>query len=871
MKRNLFLFGLWLTQLPVYLYAQTDTPEVSITPNPAVSFVDVRYTLPRAQEMTFSLYDLLGRLRHQTRLTGKEGGNRDRLWIQMHEQGVYLFVSEGDKWKRTQKLVKVESTEQTDQVDILHTDLSLTIRNLQLKIIQGTARITCIISQQKPDTIRFDLLKLTATKVEADTLELAYLQNDSQVVIPMTQALLNKDTLVFTISYGGTPVSDPRWGGFYFSGNYAYNMGVGMGSKPHSFGRCWFPCVDDFRERSTYTFHVTTDSGYKAVCNGLKGHDSVQANGSITWNWELHQPIPAYLASVAVGKYVFVESMYQGTGGTSIPILLATEAADTSNMRKSLINLTAALQCFESKFGPYPFERIGYVGVPFNAGAMEHATNIAYPRYAIDGTLSFETLFAHELSHMWWGNQVTCRTEPDMWLNEGWASYCESVFLECLYGKSAYDQEIFNVLQDVNLNAPKRDNGWLPVSGVGSDYTYGMHVYQKGALMAHNLRVIMSDSAFFNACRSYLKQYRFMDVSSEELRNHFQGYTSVNLLPFFDHWIYEKGQIDVEINLTGKTVKNDSLEYELLLQESGRYKTGKAGFIPVQLKGYTGSGQVFEWNTALQQGSRLLKVACPANQPVVYFTLNEFTGMALGKNTEKRTITQTGSLNLNNVLLSLNTTQIADSVKLLVEHHWVQAPSYENLNVAGIRMSSDRYWTVSGNFPPSFNCMAFFQYDGNPGVYLDEDFMNTLQTEDSLVLLFRPQGGTAWKIHTDHTFQPGTKTDKKGRFWVNKLLAGDYAFGIRDHSITGLSPLELTIESPVELFPNPVDERVWIRIPKGEIRQIRVFGMDGKLIFSKPVQGGNEFTFTLENWISGIYQVVLETDSGNMSRRFVKP
>ena len=76
-----------------------------------------------------------------------------------------------------------------------------------------------------------------------------------------------------------------------------------------------------------------------------------------------------------------------------------------------MINLSKALQFFESKFSDYPFERAGYVMVPFSGGAMEHATCITYPLFGVDGTLNYETLMAHELSHMWWGNMVTCESE----------------------------------------------------------------------------------------------------------------------------------------------------------------------------------------------------------------------------------------------------------------------------------------------------------------------------------------------------------------------------------------------------------------------------------------------------------------------------
>ncbi|MFA6260046.1 MAG: M1 family aminopeptidase [Bacteroidia bacterium] len=871
MKSFLLLFLLLISSVQGQSKILSDTPEVAVFPNPAVHFIDIQFEVDEEQSLNYKIYDLQGELRYSLSLTGVKGTNRQRIYLDQLNEGMYLLQVKGTAWIYTQKIFKLKGTERIDKADLLHTEISLQIRNLAQKSIEGSAKLAIYIKDSNPDSIRFDLLKLTVSAVKIDTVNLSFSQNDSQLTVLLPSGINQGDTLHFTIAYSGQPIADARWGGFFFNGNYAYNMGVGMASNPHSFGRCWFPCFDDFRERSTYSFHITTDSSWKAVCNGLKSPDSTHADGSTTWNWEIVQPIPAYLASVAVGKYEFVESIYTGLNG-SIPILIAAEAKDTANVRKSFINLQAAMQCFESKFGPYPFDRIGFVAVPFNSGAMEHATNIAYPVYAIDGTLQFETLFAHELSHMWWGNQVTCRTEADMWLNEGWASYCESVFLECLYGESAYYQEIHQVQQDVNLNAPKRDKGWQPVSGIDSDITYGMHVYQKGALMVHNLRTLMGDEAFFTACKSYLNRYRFSDVSSEDLRHEFELHTTQNLLPFFQHWIYEKGQIDVDVVLVER-VKSiiDSTYYNLYrIRENNRYKSGMTSDIPLTITLHLAKDSVRIINAWCYDGEGGFGFTDDLNYPLLYLTVNETEGFAFGKNTEKRKIGSTGSLSLSNVLLNLNVTQVNDTALLYIEHHWVPAPSLENLNQSGIRLSCDRYWTVRGILPETFTSMAFFNYDANPGIYLDEDFMRNLQTEDSLVLLFRPYGEKAWQVHTDHTFQPGVKTDKTGRFWVNKLRAGDYAFGIRDHTITGLNQDIESSQPALEVYPNPTGDRLWIKVKSGEIRQIEIISMDGRTLRIESSDGESTVNIATQNLLPGIYQIRVESDHGIYGARIVK-
>ena len=127
---------------------------------------------------------------------------------------------------------------------------------------------------------------------------------------------------------------------------------------------------------------------------------------------------------------------------------------------------------------------------------MEHATNITYPNSSINGSLSDEWLYAHELSHMWFGDKVTCASADDMWLNEGWAVFCESVFREGLYGKESYKTTMRSKLKDVLQFTHIKDGGYRALYGIPPEYTYGSTVYDKGGQVAHTLRGYLGDSLF---------------------------------------------------------------------------------------------------------------------------------------------------------------------------------------------------------------------------------------------------------------------------------------------------------------------------------------------------------------------------------------
>src|SRR5690606_32497625 len=151
-------------------------------------------------------------------------------------------------------------------------------------------------------------------------------------------------------------------------------------------------------------------------------NESIISGDTIMRTWQMDEEIPSYLAAVAVGPYSEVNWIYQGIQ-SQIPVQMAVRAVDSTNLKNSFIHLNDAMDAYESAYGPYLFNKVGYSVVPFSSGAMEHASLVAYPSNAVNGNTGSELLMAHELSHHWWGNLVTCDDQEDMWLNEGWASF----------------------------------------------------------------------------------------------------------------------------------------------------------------------------------------------------------------------------------------------------------------------------------------------------------------------------------------------------------------------------------------------------------------------------------------------------------------
>lgn len=735
--------------------------------------------------------------------------------------------------------------------------------------IQANANI--IIKKTNTDSVViFDLLGFNVDSVLVNENLTTFQKTDSTLLVKIPFESKINDTMSVHIYYRGIPQKDALWGGFYVSGTYAFNMGVGFQSKPHNFGRAWFPCFDNFTDRALYTLEVFTAPSYKAVCGGLLVDDTTYVDGSSKSTWELNQPIPTYLASMAIGKYTFVKHTFTGQFG-SLPIWLAVEAKDTAKVSASFIKLNNAISCFEEKFGPYLFDRVGFVGVPFNAGAMEHAANIAYPLYAIDGSLNYETLMAHELSHHWWGNLTTCETAEDMWLNEGWASFCEALFLECVYGKTNYQNNMHEKLTEVLLTAPSNDKGYRAVSGVPHEQTYGTTVYKKGALMANALRTVMGDSAFFAACKSYLNKYKFNHANSQNLRDEFQRFTSTDLTFFFNQYIFQKGHFDVVVFSSSKNASTLTLQ----LMELSRYKTAKHSSMKVSVNIHFTDQSTQTQQVILNNGEGTLTMNIPAGKSIHYISIDDETKYALGYTSQTTVVKTKGVFNFADALLNINTQNIADSVLINVQHHWV-GPSIGDLRKQGIRISNERYWSVRGVFPESFSAWAYFNYNGTSQNYLDEELLNIAPSEDSLVLLYRADENSQWtvvNVPTEATYQPGgNPKDKLGRFWLNKLLPGDYALGVRDQSVVGLKSNQ--IEKVLNLAPNPVDDVLNITLPDFENfanSQISITNNNGVEVIKTHINSQlNNYALSVKKLTPGIYYVLIEAGKKRYTARFIK-
>jgi aminopeptidase N len=722
----------------------------------------------------------------------------------------------------------------SDTLDILHQDISIDFTQFSSNYISATAEIKGLPLLSNVTEIRFDLEGLIADSVFVNNTAIFYTQSPYSLIATLPNYSLG-DTLHFRIHYSGYPINDSSWGGFYFQSGYAYNMGVGFDALPHNYGRVWHPCFDSFRERSTYSLHVKTQGNRTSYCGGLRLQVDTLGGDTLISHWLLNNPIPSYLASVAVANYTHSESEYTSINGSLIPIWLASKAIDTADFNASFVHLPDALTAFETFYGPYQWPRVGFTVVPFSGGAMEHATNIAYPLFAVNGNTQYETLFAHELSHHWWGDLITCERAEEMWINEGMASYSERVFLEYLYGYSSYSNSIRTNHKDVLLNAARLDGGYFPLANVPESVTYGNTVYNKGADFAHTLRGVMGETNFYAGIHDLMNTYAFGTINTIELRDFLQGYTSENLESVFDLWAFQPGYPDFRIGNWGYLPFNNNYLVTLNVEQYLNHATNFGINIPVDVQVIGVNNEIHNqrfYTNDIYAGEQSFFNFEIDFEPKHVF-LNREDKIHYACLAEEQTVAAPGSHDLTfaNTEFDIVSNTTSDSLWIRSELHLTSADRVTYLPNTEYVVSPDRCWYIQTEIPNGIETKTTLRFNGSAAATnaLDTALFAEMQllglNETNLVLLHRAGSNAEWQeFPTATLFTSGSSTNWNGRFEIANIQPGYYAFAFK----TGVIHVpENNNEKTCILFSN---NRIRIPLKSGEFK---LFSPSGQLIHSE--------------------------------------
>ncbi|KUM19327.1 peptidase M1 [Flavobacterium psychrophilum] len=402
--------------------------------------------------------------------------------------------------------------------------------DITFKVVENTNKIQIdLFENMQVDSIIFNHKKLN------------YKRDNLAVFITFNESLKTGNQEKIRFYYSGNPTIAKRapWdGGFVFTNDKQGKTWIGVACQ--GFGAsCWYPVKDSQSDEPNLgaTIKVAVPNGLMNVSNGrLLGSEDLK-NGYTRWDWEVKNPINTYDITLNIGDYIHFGEKYKGL---DLDYYVLRENEEKA--RKQFEEVKPMMDCFQSKFGEYPFTTDGYKLVETPYLGMEHQSAVAYGNHYNNGYLGkdlsrtgmgmlFDFIIIHESGHEWFGNSITARDIADMWIHEGFTCYTETVFLECQYGYEK-SQIYINGLKD-NVNNDQPIIGHYGVNKEGSG-----DMYYKGALMLNTIRsIINDDSKWWALLLKYSKTYRHQIIDTKTVIDFFNQEAGLNLTPVFNQYL----------------------------------------------------------------------------------------------------------------------------------------------------------------------------------------------------------------------------------------------------------------------------------------------------------------------------------------------
>jgi hypothetical protein len=464
---------------------------------------------------------------------------------------------------------------------------------------------------------------------------------------------------------------------------------------------------------------------------------------------------------------------------------------------------------------------------------------------------------AHELSHHWWGNNVTCTDEGDMWLNEGWASYCEHFFMEQVHGRQAYKNSILaNHLYVLRYaHTPLGDGTVFSMVNIPHSNTYGNHVYKKGADVVHSLRGVLGDSVFFKACKAYQLYYKFGNANTANMQSIFEmNGGGAKATDFFTNWVFEKGFPHVIIS---KQVHSGNGPYNLKIftLQRPRFTNKLYRNLPVEIFFFKDRNTYEKRVITIQEMTDSFSFSFDFKPVYVCLDYDEKLSDAI---TERIVVSsQVAAFDLPETFSRLILKNSADTSLVRLEHHWIGP---ELFRIDPPYMSNYRYHTLDGIWNDSLRMDLELTYDGRQSTagYLDHTLI--YKTEDSLTVLYRGFPGDHWRVWPDMQFTHGnSKNDKAGKVLIKNAKRGDYVFAMYDKSLGLRSGNNIEQEEVWTLSPNPGGDEIsldFIHENQDVSCFIEVLDITGKSIYNRQrMPGEKRMSINTMQWPSGTYTV----------------
>jgi aminopeptidase N len=309
--------------------------------------------------------------------------------------------------------------------------------------------------------------------------------------------------------------------------------------------RYWLPVVDHPSDKARVLWSVRAPPGWQVVTNAPRRCNGPIARDPLCLE---SQPLPTYLMVLGATRMTVSRLRPLVTDGDTVPIEVWAYPEDSAFAdRVPFRRATEIAETLQRLVGPFPYARLAHVQSRTRYGGMENASAIFYAERGWSERRMREGVVRHETAHQWFGDAVTTREWPHVWLSEGFATYFAALWAEHSRGDTALVAALRAMRQDVldsrvTFAKPVVDEALADLKDV-----LNSNVYEKAGFTLHMLRLEVGDSAFFRAIRSYYGTHRHANALTEDFQREVEATAGRPLDWFFDQWLRRPGVAELAV------------------------------------------------------------------------------------------------------------------------------------------------------------------------------------------------------------------------------------------------------------------------------------------------------------------------------------
>ncbi len=446
----------------------------------------------------------------------------------------------------------------------------------ELEYLEAVVEMTLAV-QETLSVIDYHLHAFIVDSVLLDGTAAAFSREGDNLLVETGYTCLPGDELTLQTFYQGEPQLTPGMGnlGMHF-GNTIFTVSDPWGT------RNWLACYDEPFDKALVSMRTVVPQPWVVATNGtLLGVEEL-GDSLLAYEFEHLYPISTYLITLTASDYATWQEEVDG-----VPLNYYVYPYHQSAAEEDFSAVPDMFLFYQELFGDYPFECYGMSVAPIysGSGAMEHQTCTTLGHNLVTGQHTYDIIVAHELSHMWWGDALTHVTFAEMWLHEGFATYCEGLYYQHLNGGS--EEALWEYMNSCRLTYLSWQAGHptqpLPIYDPPLEYLFSALTYEKPGCVLQTLRTYIGDEPFLQGLRDWYAAFRYGNICTHDFQTVMEGASGEELGGFMQEWIYSPGYPEFEHLTTSYPLPGDSTLVSLSVSQSSMFGNLFTPRVPLEI------------------------------------------------------------------------------------------------------------------------------------------------------------------------------------------------------------------------------------------------------------------------------------------------